>query len=331
MNNRDFPDPLFISNNKIMQERIRLIETYAKAPSVKVVLLLGEPGTGKEYFARHFKELSPRRNDPFVTINMSAIPDTMFESELYGHARGAFTGAIGIRKGHVEAASEGIIFMDEVEALNQASQAKLLRLIEYGDYFQVGSDEPKTTRAQFVVAMNKNPENLLHDGKLRRDFHDRIKRHVIKLLPLKDRREDIPLLAEHLLNWYAAKNGKTKLTKISECLLDILVQYDWPGNVRELAGVIEDAVIFSGDEAVILDKIRIPTEDVEPFTSPVLGKDALPVNGTALSLREEEKHRRITRIRSTLAKNEGNVSKSALELGMPRSTLNSMIKRNKIA
>ncbi len=213
------------------------------APSQATVLVLGESGTGKELLARYIHEKSSRAKGPFVAVNCAAIPETILESELFGHERGAFTGAIAKKDGRFAKATAGTLFLDEIGELSPAVQVKLLRVLQEGEYEPLGGN---TVRAdvRIVAATNRDLLAEVGAGRFREDLYYRLNVIAVTAPPLRARREDVPLLVDHFLGLYCAKNGRSRLTP-SRGALDRMVDYHWPGNVRELENVIERAVVLS--------------------------------------------------------------------------------------
>ncbi len=241
-----------IGRSPAMLEVFSLIETIARTTST--VLITGESGTGKELVARavHFNSL--RRDRPFVAINCGALPETLLESELFGHMRGAFTGADLNKKGLIEAAEHGTIFLDEIGEMTQMMQVKLLRVLQERRLRRVGGLEEIETDIRVIAATNQDLGKMVSEGKFREDLYYRINVIPVKLPPLRERREDIPLLAEHFLAKYTSAMGKA-LTGISNDALVLLQQYDWPGNIRELENVIERAVALEQSPTVLPDSL----------------------------------------------------------------------------
>ena len=218
------------------------------APSLATVLILGESGTGKELLARYIHEKSARSKGPFVPVNCAAIPETILESELFGHERGAFTGAIAKRDGRFARASGGTLFLDEIGELSPTVQVKLLRVVQEGEYEPVGGN---TVRAdvRIVAATNRDLLAEVSAGRFREDLYYRLNVIAITAPPLRARREDVPLLVDHFLGLYCAKNGRSRL-KPSRVALEKMLDYSWPGNVRELENVIERAVVLCRSDAL---------------------------------------------------------------------------------
>ena len=276
------------------------------APSSANVLILGESGTGKELLARFIHERSGRSK--FVGVNLSALPETIVESELFGHEKGAFTGAIARRDGRVAEAEGGTLFLDEIGELSAAVQVKLLRVLQEGEYQPVGG---QTKKADFrlIAATNRDLRAAVESGEFREDLYYRLNVIALTSPPLRARREDIPLLTEHFVGTYCAKNGKEPLAVDREAIGQ-LIAYDWPGNVRELQNVIERAVVLNKSGIIKLADLPDPVARAEPqmdaFTFPV---------GTPLS----EVERRV--IGGTLKHTSGDKQLAAQLLGISARTI----------
>ncbi len=239
-----------VGPSKKMQEIFRLIELVA--PSTASVLITGASGTGKELVARTIHDLSPRRAKPFVPINCAAIPETLIESEIFGHEKGAFTGALERRTGCFELAEGGTLLLDEIGEMPVATQAKLLRVLEDKKLRRLGSKSETTVDVRVLAATNKVPEDAVAKGELRNDLYYRLNVFNIHMPPLRDHREDVPDLVQTLLAEMTAKHGR-KVSTISEPVLNLFQNYSWPGNVREMRNTLERAVIVC-DGAVIETK-----------------------------------------------------------------------------
>ena len=275
------------------------------APTDSTVLILGETGTGKELVARAVHEQSLRADMPFVAINCGALPETLIESELFGHRKGAFTGADDQRIGLFEVASGGTIFLDEIGELPKSMQAKLLRVLESGDVRRVGDNESFQVDVRVVCATHRDLEEMVHAGDFREDLMFRINTFEVRIAPLRDRLDDIPALARHLLTRYRAAAASHPQPFTQE-VLDSLMGHVWPGNVRELANVIEHA-------AILCDELPI-TPDHLPrrFDSRRLRKEAAPK-----TLRDIE----LLAIEEALSRHDGNKASASEELGISLKTL----------
>ncbi len=231
-----------IGKSKKMQEVFNLIERVA--PGNSTVMIYGGSGTGKELVAKAIHYNSPRANRPFIPFNCGAIPETLIESELFGHTKGAFTGAVQAKKGLFEEANGGTIFLDEISTISPSVQVKLLRVLQEKELMKVGSTERVKIDVRMIAASNENLEENIGQGKFREDLFYRLQVFPIFLPDLKDRKEDIPLLAYHFLDRYS-KESKKEIKGISKKAMKLLLEYDWPGNVRELENAIERAVIMA--------------------------------------------------------------------------------------
>jgi len=219
------------------------------ADSKTTVLIRGETGVGKERIAHAIWEGSSRRKKPFVRVNCAALPESIIESELFGHEKGAFTGALALRKGRFELADGGTIFLDEIGEISPATQAKLLRVLQEGTFERVGGAQTIRVDVRVITATNRNLEKMIEDGRFRQDLYYRINVFPIYVPPLRDRRSDILELADHFLEKYSAQNGK-QLVRISTPAIDMIMVYHWPGNVRELENIVERAVLLSQDGVI---------------------------------------------------------------------------------
>jgi DNA-binding NtrC family response regulator len=250
-----------VGKNKKMQEIFSLIEKVA--PSNSTVIIYGGSGTGKELVAKAIHYNSPRTEQPFIPFNCGAIPETLVESDLFGHTKGAFTGAVQSKKGLFEEANGGTLFLDEISTIRPSVQVKLLRVLQEREVMRIGSTERIKINVRLIAATNENLETSMKDGKFREDFFYRLHVFPIFLPDLKDRKEDIPLLAFHFLDQYV-KETKKQVKGISKEAMDILLQYDWPGNVRELENVIERGVIMTDQE--YLTPHDLPRNLIEGFS-----------------------------------------------------------------
>lgn len=249
---REFAGRTFKFENIITQSRkmravLEMAAQVARRDST--VLLTGESGTGKELFAKAIHQNSLRVGKPFVTVNCGALPETLAESELFGHRKGSFTGASSDRAGKFEAANEGTVFLDEVGELTLPLQVKLLRVIQEREVDKIGSPHPVKVNVRIIAASNRNLKNLVDDGDFRDDLYYRLSVVTIELPPLRERKDDIPLLARYFLRQYAERYGIPALS-ISQEALEKMVQYNWPGNVRELQNVIERLAVLAQNSMV---------------------------------------------------------------------------------
>lgn len=247
------------------------------ANSKSNVLLLGETGTGKELIARAIHYNSARKDNPFVPINCSAIPENLLESELFGHVKGAFTGAAGSKRGLFEEANGGSLFLDEIGELSQQLQAKLLRVIDDGQVRPVGGVQSRTVDARIIAATNRDIVKAVHEGLFREDLYYRINVVTITLPPLRDRKEDILILARHFLEKYSQEIGK-QVKSIDDAALRILMAYNWPGNVRELRNIIERAVLITDSNTIFPEHLPEGMRTARSFLSEAL-QDGLSIEG----------------------------------------------------
>lgn len=231
-----------IGRSDAIKEVLERVAQYA--PVHSTVLIEGESGTGKELVARAIHDLSPRAGKPFIAVNCAAITDTLLESELFGHEKGAFTGATSLRKGRFELANRGTLFLDEVGEMPHATQVKLLRVLEEREFLRVGGSVPIQVDARVIAATNKQLEAAVRQGEFRRDLYYRLNVLHIRIPPLRERREDIPLLIQHFVQDFCRENNRS-FVGIDEDAMAILVNYDWPGNVRELRNLIESMLVLT--------------------------------------------------------------------------------------
>jgi Nif-specific regulatory protein len=299
--------------NEIEQQIGRVAGTNA------TVLVRGESGTGKELVARAIHFTSPRRDGPFVCLNCAALPDTLLESELFGHEKGAFTGATEKKIGKFEAADKGTIFLDEIGEMNPGTQAKLLRVLEGHPFERIGGHTPIRVNVRVVAATNQPLEQAIQAGTFRRDLFFRLQVIEIRIAPLRQRKADVPLLAEHFLKRFAAETGR-KLHTFTPAALKKMTDYDWPGNVRELRNAIERAVALSTGPSIDAKDIWLSELDIG---APILGAaENQGPSYTPLNLEEIEKQH----ILKTLEYVDWNKSQAAAILKIERSTLDRKIK-----
>jgi two-component system response regulator HydG len=301
-----------IGNSQAMHTIVARLRQIA--PTSASVLITGESGTGKELVAKAIHNNSPRRSKPFVTLNCAALSDNILESELFGHVKGAFTGADRERKGWFEHANGGTLFLDEVGDIPLGTQVKLLRALENGEIVRVGTNEPIKVNVRLISATNRDLSDAIARGDFRQDLYHRLKVVSVKMPPLRERREDIDLLIDHFLREFTTSHDK-KVSSITAAARRALRQYNWPGNVRELKNVIESMVVTDSDGVLDVDDL---TEDLQAISTNAPaersgGADHL----VGKSLEEIERHY----IMQTLKVTNGNREEAARILGIGERTL----------
>jgi len=302
----DLPFMQILGTSDVMEklkENIRII-----APTDASVLILGENGTGKEMVARSIHRLSLREKGVFISVDMGAIPETLFESELFGHQKGSFTGAIQDKPGRFELAEGGTLFLDEIGNLPLTMQTKLLTVLEQRTISRIGSNEELSIDIRLVSATNQSIHRMVEDGSFRRDLLYRLNTIELLIPPLRDRVDDIPMLAGHFLAEACRKYGKQGL-EIGKRSMKQLQQYHWPGNVRELQNTLARAVIMSEDKQVRFDQLG----------------SSLAVGSGTFSLNIEENEKSL--IQKALLTNQGNVTRAATDLGIDRNALYRRMKK----
>src|SRR6185295_12592801 len=273
-----------IGKSRPMKLLFQLLETVAATNST--ILMSGETGTGKEVVARAIHHNSPRRMHRFVALNCSAIPETLLEAELFGHVRGAFTGAVGNRQGRLEQAHKGTLFLDEVGTMSAALQMKLLRVLQQREFERVGDSHTVKVDVRVIAATNSDLQQMVEEGQFRSDLYYRLNVIPIGMPPLRDRKEDIPLLVQHFFERFRelqgpSPEGANRFT-VSQEAMRRLMSYSWPGNVRQLESAIERAVAFSGGRTQI-DLVDLPPELQQPEAAPVASAVSLPEEGLDLA------------------------------------------------
>ena len=287
-------------------------------PSAASVLIVGESGTGKEMVARTLHDLSPRKDGEFVAVNCAAIPETLLESEIFGHERGSFTGAESRRLGLFELADDGSLFLDEVAEMAAATQVKLLRVLEERSFRRLGATEEIRVDVRILAATNRNPKEALDDGHLREDLYYRLNVFTIELPPLRERLDDVRLLVESFIQNFNERDGKS-LRGIDEDALVALKSYRWPGNVRELRNVVERAVIVArGDRVTRPD---LPSSVTEPKRMPGAADGIELRVGTTVEQAEKNL------ILKTLEATGHNKTRAAEILGISLKTLHNKLKK----
>jgi DNA-binding NtrC family response regulator len=306
------------------------------APSTLSVLIVGESGTGKEIVAQTLHDLSPRRKAEFVAINCAAIPGSLLESEIFGHERGAFTGAIQRKIGCFEMAHRGTLFLDEISEMDELLQAKLLRVLQEQKFRRVGGREIIESDVRVIAATNREPMRAIAEGKLREDLYYRLNVFAIHLPPLRERPEDVLTLARHFAEEYASRTG-TPISALHPSALERLLAHPWPGNVRELKNAIERAALLAAGTPILPEHLppevgRAPADRPAPaaFTPVVFqgGAQAAagsPVVALRVGVPMEEAEREM--IRSTLAHTSGNKTRAAKILGISLKTMHNKVKK----
>lgn len=316
-----------IGRSERMEEIFRLVDRVAPARST--VLVTGESGTGKELVAKAIHEASPRADNPFVAVNCSNIPSELLESELFGHTKGAFTGAVAAKKGLFEVADSGSIFLDEIGDLRPEMQVRLLRVIQEREFTPIGDTTPTKVDVRIIAATNVDLKEAVKAGTFREDLYFRLSVVPIELPPLRQRKEDILPLAQHFVRKYNAENGRSVSDTFSPEVLSLLENYYYPGNVRELENVIERAVVIAATDEITVDCLRPEVRD------PSLAFDLVKRSeGTSseidiargVNFYEEVKRFEIDLIRRALDQTAGHQSRAAQLLGLNATTLNSKIK-----
>ncbi|MDX1501931.1 MAG: sigma-54 dependent transcriptional regulator [Thermoanaerobaculia bacterium] len=308
-----------IGKSKPMQEVFELIELAAPAKSN--MLILGESGTGKELVAKAIHHHSRRADGPFVTVNSGSMPADLLESNLFGHEKGAFTGATTSKKGLFEVANGGSIFFDEIGNIPIDTQAKLLRVIQEREFMRLGGVETLTADVRLIAATNADLEEAVQEGSFREDLYYRLNVITIQLPPLRERTEDIPLLAGHFLRQYAEENDKG-IREISSEAMQLMLDYGWPGNVRELENVIERAVVLSTAEVLDIDLLPPTVRQRDDLALP-----AAPLSSNGISFKEAINRYERQLIVKALEASDGVQKKAAELLKVKPTTLHEMMKR----
>jgi len=303
-----------IGNSPEMRKVYQVVEQAA--PTSASVLVWGESGTGKELVAQTLHQLSPRAHAPFVPINCAAIPETLLESEIFGHEKGAFTGAMDRREGCFELADRGTLFLDEIAEMTPATQVKLLRVLQERRFRRLGGRSEQSVDVRVIAATNVNPPEAVRTGKLREDLYYRLNVFSIELPPLRQRKSDLPLLIQSFLTEFNQRNGKV-VSALDADAMRILEHYSWPGNVRELRNVIERAVILSSGEFIEPKHLPPLISEVPDTAKPMLSLSA----GTTV----EEAERRL--ILLTLEHTRDNKTRAAEILGISLKTLHNKLNR----
>lgn len=312
---RAFAESAFRFENLVGQSR-RMREVFEMALQVAqsdaTILITGESGTGKELLAKAIHQNSLRSKKPFVTINCGAIPETLIESELFGHRKGSFTGAVSDRIGKFEAANEGTVFLDEISELEPSAQVKLLRVLQEREIDKVGHTQPIKVNVRVLAATNRNLRTLVEDGQFREDLFYRLSVIAIDLPPLRERKEDLPLLVDHFIRKYCDRYKGPSIS-LSQAALDILTKYTWPGNVREMENLMERLVVLRKGSVVLPEHLPGEIRQQKPRVANV----ALELPDEGIDLEEVEKEILL----QALQKNHWNQTHAARYLNISRKTL----------
>ena len=303
-----------IGNSSAIQQIVRMVQRAA--PTDSTILIRGESGTGKELVARAIHYGSLRAQEPFIPVNCGAFAEQLLESELFGHVRGSFTGAVSDKKGLLEIADQGTFFLDEVAEMSAATQVKLLRVLENREFKPVGGVKTKSVDVRFITATNQDLERMVQDGGFREDLYYRLNVIPIVLPPLRERRGDIPLLAGHFLALYSRRMRK-KVVGIEDAAMELLLAYEWPGNVRELENMVERAVALTEGEIITRDDLAGNILRAEPV--------ALDDEGVDLAHKLEEMEREL--IERALKAADGKLTRAAELLKIPFRSIRYRIKK----
>jgi len=314
-----------VGKGRAMARVFQLLETVA--PTNSTILITGETGTGKEVVARAIHHNSPRRLSRFVALNCTAIPETLLEAELFGHVRGAFTGAVGNRQGRLEQAHKGTLFLDEVGTMSTALQTKLLRVLQEREFERVGDSHTTKVDVRVIAATNSDLTRMVADGQFREDLFYRLNVIPVELPPLRERKEDIPLLVQHFLDKFRAADmaaGQSRPTlTVAQDAIRHLMAYSWPGNVRQLENAIERAVAINAGRPQI-DVADLPVE-IQQAEPPLPSTVSLPEDGLDLDVFIAHIEREL--IERSLERTGGNKGRAAKLLNLKRTTLVEKLKR----
>ena len=307
-----------IGNSPAMRALYQVLEQAAPTPAS--MLILGESGTGKELVAQTIHQLSPRASHPFVALNCAAIPDTLLESEIFGHEKGAFTGATDRRAGCFELADRGTLFLDEIAEMTPATQVKLLRVLQERKFRRLGGRTEQEVDVRVLAATNIDPAAAIREGRLREDLYYRLNVFTISLPPLRDRKDDLALLIQAFIDEFNARDNRN-VKRVAPAAMRQLEQYDWPGNVRELRNVIERAIILARGD--IIEPTHLPVFGAAPAAA------AAPVNGLTIApgMTVDEAEQKL--IMATLDSAGGNKTRAAEMLGISLKTLHNKLNRFK--
>jgi formate hydrogenlyase transcriptional activator len=306
-----------VGQGPVFQAVLKSVQTVS--PIDSTVLILGETGTGKELVARAIHQLSSRKKGSFVKVNCAAIPASLLESELFGHEKGSFTGAVAQKIGRFELAHQGTLFLDEIGEMPLELQPKLLRAIQDQEFERVGGNRTIRTDVRFVAATNRDLKAMVEEGKFRADLYYRLHVFPLNVPPLRERREDIPLLTRYFVQKHAERMGRN-IDTIPTSIMDALTNYDWPGNIRELQNVLERSVILTNGSA-----LQVPMSEL-------IGKEApVELNGRSSIGSQNPERARILKALEEARGMVGGPDGAAARLGLKRTTLQSRMRKYNIA
>ncbi|MBX7172545.1 MAG: sigma-54 dependent transcriptional regulator [Pyrinomonadaceae bacterium] len=316
-----------IGRSELMENVFKLVDRVAPARST--VLITGESGTGKELVAKAIHESSPRADKTFVPVNCSNIPSDLLESELFGHTKGAFTGAVAVKKGLFEVADGGSIFLDEIGDLRPEIQVRLLRVIQEREFTPIGETKPTKVDVRIIAATNVDLKEAVKNGTFREDLYYRLSVVPLELPPLRERREDILPLAQHFIRKYNEENGRTVSDHFSPEVLSLLENYYYPGNVRELENIIERAVVIAPTDEITVECLRAEVRDPELAREMLSESEGFSADidlSRGVNFYDEVRKFEMDIIRRALEQTGGHQSRAARLLGLNATTLNSKIK-----
>jgi DNA-binding NtrC family response regulator len=316
-----FKVEFIVSSSRQMEEALNMVGRVSQSPAT--ILILGESGTGKELIARAIHYSSPRAEKPFVKVNCASLPENLLESELFGHEKGAFTGAIARRIGRFEQADQGSVVLDEIGDLSPSLQMKLLRFLQEKEFERLGSNRTMKSDVRVIAATNRNLEEGIKKGTFREDLYYRLNVVTISLPPLRERKEDIPLLVEHFLKKYNGENKKN-VTSLSKEAKDLLMRYNYPGNIRELENIIERAVVLCRGDTLTTQELPLNLKDSKVEAALERAEERRSLPGTL-----EEIERQL--ISQALGKSGGVQTKAAAELGISERVLRYKMKKYRIS
>jgi Nif-specific regulatory protein len=308
--------PTIVGDSPAMRDVLQLCDKVA--PSNASVLILGETGTGKELIARHIHNASRRRNEPFVAINCAALPESLLESELFGHEKGAFTSAQGRRRGRFELADKGTLFLDEIGEMNRPIQAKLLRVLQEKEFVRVGGTETVRCDVRIIAATNRNLKHMMSDGLFRDDLYYRLSVFPIHVRPLRERRDDIPTLVVHFAAAAARDLGMRNL-QVAQGAMKMLVAYDWRGNIRELQNVMDRAVLMSNGQTLLPEHLPEDIQAAAAVKAPASAEPPSKLHAQERALIEE-----------ALVQHDWNQSQAARALGITRYNLRLRMRKHNL-